>query len=138
MRRNSVTEKDRFIWLLLKDHRYQITPDGNVLRQLKDQSWRLAGWVSPSRNGTKLYRRLEYMGVQLYEHRIVWAASRGFLSSLKTINHKDLNGLNNKIENLELITPSQNQRHAKTYYRRAGMSAIEAKANWAKGQVFSI
>lgn len=128
MKRSIVTEKDGLIWQLLRDPKFEVTADGRVLRYGVE-----AGCVYSSRNGTKLYRRLRYKGERLYVHRIIWAALRGFLCSTKTINHKDLNGLNNKPSNLELVSPSQNLRHAFEVYRRNGMSAAEAKSNWMKG-----
>lgn len=125
MKRSIVTEKDGLIWQLLRDPGFEVTADGRVLRHGVE-----AGCVYSSRNGTKLYRRLRYKGERLYVHRIIWAALRGFLCSTKTINHKDLNGLNNRPANLELVSASQNIKHAKAYYRRRGMSAAEARANW--------
>lgn len=92
--------------------------------------WRQTEYISASRNGTKLYRRLKYCGEWLYEHRIVFAKIHGYLCATKTVNHKDLNGLNNDPDNLELITPRQNIRHAYGLYRRSGMSAAEARAKW--------
>jgi hypothetical protein len=82
----------------------------------------------------KKYIRVTYEGIHLYAHRIIWAKFRGYLNPRKTINHKDLNGLNNQLENLELITPSQNTKHACEAYRRMGMTALEAKASWARQQ----
>lgn len=125
MKRSIVTEKDGLIWQLLKDPDYKVMKDGRVIRRGKE-----AGCVYASRNGTKLYRRLGYKKERLYVHRIVWAAFRGYLSPAKTINHKDLNGLNNDIKNLELVTPAQNTRHALGFYRRTGMTAAQQRANW--------
>lgn len=45
-------------------------------------------------------------------HRIVWAIVKGECPSDKQVNHKDGNKGNNKIENLELVTASENSRHA--------------------------
>lgn len=69
----------------------------------------------------------------LYVHRIIFAAFGGRLNSSMTVNHKDLDGLNNNIENLELISHGANLRHACEVKRR-GMSGKEAKANWVAGR----
>jgi hypothetical protein len=134
-----ITSKDSIIWRLLKDPRYRVTKDGRLMTRVRALGnhglgpWRRAGWVSPSRGGTKVYRRVQYQGEDLYEHRIVWAATQGSLCPFLTVNHKDLDGTNNHPSNLELITTSGNIKHAQAFYRRSGMSAAEAKANWIKG-----
>lgn len=132
-----ISSKDRLIWRLLQDPDWRVTADGRVETRcltggLGRGPWRRAGWVSPSRNGTKLYRRVQYRGEELYEHRIVFAALNGFLSPFKTVNHKNLNGLRNNPANLELVSPGENVSHAKQFYRRSGMSAAEAKASWIR------
>lgn len=135
-----VTSKDHIIWELLKDPNFRVTTCGRILTRLAPgcsvrttRRWRPVGWVSCSRGGTKNYIRIRYQGVLLYAHRIVWAAHQGFLCPRRTINHKDLNGLNNAISNLELIDPGQNTRHALAIYRHTGLSAAEYKRNWIKG-----
>lgn len=132
-----ITLKDGLIRRLLQDARYKVW-GGRVLTRVRPRGrgigpWRRAGWVSPSRNGTKLYRRLQYRGHDLYEHRIVLTKRLGKLCPFMTVNHKDLNGLNNRPRNLELVTPGKNLQHAWVAYKRSGMSAAEARANWIKG-----
>lgn len=132
-----ITEKDPIILKLLKDPRYKVRADGRVLTRVSRGRgigpWRLAGWISPSRGGEKLYRRLQYMGHDLYQHRIAHFALKGGVSPFHTVNHLNLNGLDNGPSNMAGATPSQNLRHAKEAYRRLGMSAAEAKRNWIKG-----
>lgn len=131
-----ITCKDHLIWRLLQDPFWRVTATGQVQTRRRGGTgigpWRRAGWISPSRNGTKLYRRVQYCGEELYEHRIVFAALKGFLSPFKTVNHKNLNGLRNHPGNLELVTAGENMQHAKEFYRRSGMSAAEAKARWIR------
>lgn len=47
---------------------------------------------------------------QIFEHQLVWLWHTGFLPSghEKIIDHIDHNGLNNKVDNLRLVTPSVN------------------------------
>lgn len=50
---------------------------------------------------------------QIYAHRIVWmVVNRSDIPSLMEVNHKDGNGTNNTPSNLEVITKSENAKHA--------------------------
>lgn len=138
MQKSKITSKDPLIWRLLDDPNYKVTADGRILSRVRarghiKKEWKRAGWISRARNGTQQYWRVTYKGERLYGHRIVWASHHGFLCAYRTINHKDLNGLNNDPPNLELISASANIRHAKELYRRTGMSGAEAKAKWIQG-----
>jgi hypothetical protein len=141
MAAKKITRKDPIVWRLLKDPRYRVTKDGKLLTRVRPSGdraslgpWRRAGWVSPSRGGTKVYRRVQYMGEELYEHRIIHAAVYGKLCPYRTVNHDDLNGLNNQPGNIaDQATTSENIRHARAFYRRTGMSAAEARANYIRG-----
>jgi hypothetical protein len=46
-----------------------------------------------------------------YLHRLVWEAFRGAIPSGLEINHKDGNRNNNRLDNLELVTRSDNMLH---------------------------
>lgn len=50
--------------------------------------------------------------MELRLHRLVWWYFYGEIPEGKQINHIDGNKQNNKIENLELVTPSENIQHA--------------------------
>lgn len=135
-----ITEKDPIIMRLLEDPRYKVRADGAILTRARKRGpglgpWRRAGWISPSRGGQKLYRRLTYLGHELYEQRIVFAARNGHLCPYSTVNHDDLNGLNNHPVNLgrKQLSHGENIRHARRLYKRMGMSAAEAKQQWIKG-----
>lgn len=130
-----VTTKDYLIWELLQDPDWRVTADGEVHTRRKCSGvgpWRRAGWVSPSRAGTKCYRRVQFRGEELYEHRIVCAVKDGYLDPQKTVDHDDHNGLNNHPTNLRQIEPGENTRRARALYRRMGMTAAEAKASWIR------
>ncbi len=142
MAKRVITLNDCLIFELLKDPNYRVQKDGRFLTKLEKNGkhvgskWRPCGSVNHTRNKTKCYWKVSYKGRLLYAHRIVWAKFKGWLSEALTINHKDLNGLNNKIDNLEHITPGENLSHAYILknsvkgFRKMGMSAAEARAAW--------
>ena len=51
-------------------------------------------------------------GIQYFLHRVVMALHLGECPSNMQVNHIDGNKTNNRISNLELVTPQQNVRHA--------------------------
>lgn len=72
------------------------------------------------RNGTSsrryiyLYRRNNGKRTKIPVHRIIWHWFNGLdeiKNDLKVVNHIDGDRTNNKIENLELITKSDNTKH---------------------------
>lgn len=58
------------------------------------------------------YRAGKMDGRKFYSHRIVWLLIHGAWPSGQ-IDHIDHNGLNNKPENLRVVTASENQRNTK-------------------------
>jgi hypothetical protein len=51
-------------------------------------------------------------------HRALWEAFVGPIEGRLEINHKDLNRVNNCLDNLELLTHQQNIQHAHNIYRQ--------------------
>lgn len=49
----------------------------------------------------------------IQNHRLLWIHHNGEIPPGLQINHKDFNKLNNDLDNLELVTPKQNRKHAK-------------------------
>lgn len=87
---------------------YYVTTNGTVINSKGNQICRFVdntGYyqVELSRSGKKYKRRVH----QLIAHTILGQPPKGYI-----INHKDGNKLNNRIENLEYITYSENTQHA--------------------------
>ena len=68
----------------------------------------VAGYINKNKNYSRYkvcYKNSEYM-----IHRIVYQMFNGGITSDKVVNHIDTNSLNNKLENLELVTTAENNR----------------------------
>lgn len=70
----------------------------------KRYATKLAGTLDTS-NG---YLKCSLRGISYYVHRIIWELHHGEIPSGLQIDHKDRNPTNNRIENLRLVTPSEN------------------------------
>lgn len=80
--------------------------------RFRDKHGKIRG--KQNRNG---YRTLslnkDHIGYTFCEHRCVWVWCNGAIPDGYEINHIDANRSNNRIENLETVSHSQNMRHAK-------------------------
>lgn len=66
---------------------------------------------------TDLCNHLGYKTNSLYVHQLVWLAFKGEIPKGMTIDHIDGNKRNNKLENLELVTQSDNTKRMLSMYR---------------------
>ena len=66
-----------------------------------------------TRNGYCTFsRQIDSVLYTFCEHRVIWAMVHGSISDDKEINHRDLDKCNNRIDNLELVSHSENIKHA--------------------------
>lgn len=100
----------------------------------------MAGTIFSRRWGKSVGRTLAngYLGIGIYygakrhsnvlNHRIVYMYVHGDIPNGMQINHIDGNKQNNRIDNLEVVTPSQNVRHARDVLgKKFGFDNIPAK-----------
>ena len=57
----------------------------------------------------------------LAAHRVVWLAEHGFIEEGHQINHRNRKRDDNRIINLESVTPTQNMRHAAGHWGYTGV-----------------
>lgn len=92
---------------------YNVSEDGTILsnkqrkpRKLKPQR------ATKSKKGyyqTRLYDGSGAKGILYYIHRIVWEAFKGYIPYGYEIDHMDGDTTNNKLTNLQLLTPRNNK-----------------------------
>lgn len=91
------------------------------------------GCVEGRRAGTKTtrgYFAVMVDGEKNYVHRIVWEMFNGQINNDLCIDHIDGNCANNRIENLRLVSLSENQRNSKIPKNcRLGIMGVYQKAN---------
>jgi hypothetical protein len=69
-----------------------------------------------------------------YVHRIVWEAFNGTIPRDKEINHKNGNKADNRLDNLELTSKSENIKHS---YMVLGRESPSGEDHWSYGKVAS-
>jgi len=57
------------------------------------------------------YKKFRINGKDIREHRLVWEQHHGPIPKGYVIHHKDSNGLNNSIDNLEMMTRAEHVKH---------------------------
>lgn len=99
----------------------------------------VAGFKKTDKDGTKTYYRVKLKGKNYQVHRIVWELVYGTIPDGFVINHKDCNGLNNKIENLEICTQEINMRRRKDHVgaglsnaNKSGFTGVFEDIKWNK------
>lgn len=100
-------KNDQVIDHLINDNRYQFRKTGEVLKYIKKTN----SWRDVRTKNSAGYYVIAYQYRQIKAHRATWAYFYGNLEPHLQINHKDGNKLNNSLDNLELVTSSENLIH---------------------------
>lgn len=102
-------------WRPIKDTKYEISNIGNVKR-LTDSTNTYKGrhkTVSKSGNGYLIFGAFKHgQRTNIMVHRAVVEAFIDIIPNDMEVNHKDGNKLNNVVSNLEILTRSDNAKHA--------------------------
>ena len=101
---------------------------GEIFRTFKDGSVRPAGWLDG-----KDYRYLSVCGKNRPFHQVIWEQVNGPVPEGFEIDHKDGDGLNNKIDNLRLVTHSQNMQNQHRPRSNNVTSGVKG-VHWDKGR----
>lgn len=105
-------------WIKDFEGRYTIDINGDIFSYLKGHKKKMAGGVIDNKSrGYKTYKVTclskpdggQYM---LYNHRAVAEAFIPNPENKPSVNHKDGDKLNNRLENLEWVTAAENSAHA--------------------------
>lgn len=80
------------------------------------------------------YRRVKIQGRLYFAHRIIWAIHNGDIPEGLEIDHVNHDRTDNRINNLRLVTPSENQRNQSIRIKsRSGVTGVgwkEANNKW--------
>lgn len=112
-----VATSDIFIEAFIKDPLVEIRKDGTIWCRRKGCRYSdefpltQIDRLQCGKNNLKGYRSVKYKNRWLQVHRIIYLKFKGELDSRLVINHLDGNPANNKPENLELVSNSDNQKH---------------------------
>lgn len=112
-----------FVHKAVESGELEIDGEGRVWRVMKRVPNRWMGMVNlkpckrvraESSNGRYLQVKVMRSGLRRYAaaHRLVWFHFRGPIPPGLTINHKNGNGVDNHLENLEVATSQEQREHA--------------------------
>ena len=100
-------------------------PESGTLRwKVTLCSTAIAGNIAGTKT-RKGYIRIQIKGHRYYAHRIAWTLTYGKIPDGYEIDHKDLDKTNNKINNLRLVTKSQNlSNRGKQHNNKTGVKGV--------------
>lgn len=106
------SKNDKLISEVINDPLFRIQRNGRIFSRITENGqgisddWREVGYEK--KDG---YIRFRYKGEFLFAHRVIYRKFKGPLSKDLTVNHKNKDNSDNRLENLELIPQSKNNEH---------------------------
>lgn len=119
---------------------FYYTPDGILRNKIKRANSIVVGKEAGSLVLIKKqfwYKRIILFGNILMVHRLIWILQNGNIPDNLFIDHIDGNGLNNKIENLRVVTPQENAKNQflnkKSTSGITGITWVKRDNRWQAG-----
>jgi hypothetical protein len=108
-----IAKNDKLIYNLLADSHYLFHSDGRAFtnRTTTGKMSAVGAWREMSYYVKQGAVYISYRRVRLCLHRVIFAIFGGELDPCLVINHIDSDFLNNSIQNLELVSTADNNRH---------------------------
>lgn len=117
-----IKNNNHLIKLMIDSNNYTINKDGTVISKIYK---RKIGYIT--KEG---YCMISFYGTQIQVHRLIWAVyGNQPLNDSLVINHKNGIKSDNRIENLELVTQSENAKHK---YRVLKIPAVISNSKLTK------
>ena len=101
---------------------YKVSKDGSVIGRRGQK-------VGYSING---YQAFSIEAKPHYIHRVVWEVFNGEIPAGKEIDHIDRDKTNNNLNNLRLVTHSENQLNRNEFYRMKGRKLTGADVTFVR------
>src|SRR3990167_7950366 len=128
-RDNRLIFKKRPMWFFENEHgaaTYEALigkPSGSIKRRGKERQ--------------VCYRRLQIMGVNVYEHRAVYIYLFGEIPEGMEVDHIDGDGLNNSVKNLRLVSHKENMKNmAVGAKNKSGICGVALHASGTKWRAY--
>lgn len=103
----------REVWIKGLEEKYTVREDGEIISYCRNKPRVLKGFIIfDKRRGKKTYRMVSIGAKTYYIHRVVAEALVDNPDGKSQVNHIDGDKNNNRAENLEWVTPSENIIHA--------------------------
>lgn len=128
------------VWKKINDYpNYEISNLGNLRRYFKTTGYKnLKGCVKSTGYMQDELRDINNNKIYKFRHRLVAEVFLNKSSELLEVNHIDGNKLNNKVDNLEWCTPSENIKHSFKIGLKNFLGEENPRSKLTKAQVLEI